>query len=331
MTNKNKAQAQAQAQAQEQTQAQAQAQQTETKAELMAKATADIANLVDATTALAADPTLYDGNAKVAFDNGSVLYRDLGGKLETVKVVASADGKQVVTITDTAAIMEYDRLAFLKSAGKASGYGVCKELAKAAESGLYKHVGKCKTVQEYAHKFFGFSTSTANFYIRVANAFIDEIIGDDGKSRYKVKPPFEVYDIATAHLQELLPVYEMFKDSENPLLEVYNWLKDHEIDIEVSAASLRAKIKDALSKQANEIVGGIKAIGEAGTDAEVEKEPTAEAETSGKKVSDIDIAKKEIFDSAAKITEILQKFGKELYGENIDRILSALQLMLTME
>lgn len=81
--------------------------------------------------------------------------------------------KTTLTINDSAMIESIDKINLAQRAQNVTGYVICRELAKIAESPVMKQLG-FKNIAEFGRCVFGFATSTSNHYAKIGKYFITD-------------------------------------------------------------------------------------------------------------------------------------------------------------
>lgn len=170
-------------------------------------------------------------------------------------IVPSYDGKKAFQIESPEAITAYERISYLRTLQKVSGYAIPCELHKVAKNGSYKVSKDIDTIQKYAKTFFGYSSTTCNQYLRVVEYFLDYGEDESGKSYYKVKAPFSFHlSLTMGHFIEMLAYTVIEKgDGKTPdtvydINEFYTLLDTMKIDFNVSTSKLRDELKKAFGK-----------------------------------------------------------------------------------
>ena len=273
MANTRKAQEQAQAQAQAQESAQAQEQEQAQAQTDKPTATVPTEEQARVEFQLVADENkkLADKNFTLeesALDFGISIdtkaitaSRTVGsGEKATVQkcmVVPSYDGKKAYQIDTPEAIEGYQRVAYLRTLQKVTGFAIPCELHRIAVNKAFKVGSDIDTIQKYAKVFFGYSSTTTNQYIRIVEYFLEYGTDEDGKAFYRVKEPFDFHSSLTmGHFVELLAyiTYEKGKDGAPDILwdinEFYAELIANGITFNCSTSVLRKQLSEKFGKTA---------------------------------------------------------------------------------
>ena len=170
-------------------------------------------------------------------------------------VVPSYDGKKAFQITDPKAIEGYNRISYLRTLQRVSGFAIPCELHRIAREGSYKVSKDIDTIQTYARVFFGYSKTTCNQYIRVVDYFLDYGVDDNGKSYYSVKSPFNFHiSLTMGHFIEMLAYIPTATDEDGKspvqmgIVDFYKMLLSSNITFDCSTSQLRKQLSEAFGK-----------------------------------------------------------------------------------
>lgn len=201
--------------------------------------------------------------------------------------------KTTLTINDSAMIESIDKINLAQRAQNVTGYVICRELAKIAESPVMKQLG-FKNIAEFGRCVFGFATSTSNHYAKIGKYFITD--------EYKVVDGLP--DLSISHFIELNA--KVGEDGNiQPIIDLYleGTLTDGMSTKALRSALLKSsKVIDTTATDVPAIEDKEKATTET-TETTATPETTATTATAGKATFDAQVEIQKALDSVAKFMD----------------------------
>lgn len=201
--------------------------------------------------------------------------------------------KTTLTINDSAMIESIDKINLAQKGRNVTGYVICRELAKIAESPVMKQLG-FKNIAEFGRCVFGYSTSTTNHYAKIGKYFITD--------EYKVVDGLP--DLSISHFIELNA--RVGEDGNiQPIIDLYleGTLTDGMSTKALRSALLKSsKVIETTAKDVTDETPESTATSETNSAEEITTTPEAAA-TTGKGAFDAQVEIQKALDSVAKFMD----------------------------
>lgn len=214
--------------------------------------------------------------------------------------------KTTLTINDSAMIESIDKINLAQKGRNVTGYVICRELAKIAESPVMKQLG-FKNIAEFGRCVFGYSTSTTNHYAKIGKYFITD--------EYKVVDGLP--DLSISHFIELNA--KVGEDGNiQPIIDLY-------LEGTLTDGMSTKALRSALLKSSKVIETTAKDV----TDETLESTTTSEAKATTETTTTPEATAttgKDAFDAQVEIQKALDSVAKfmDAYGVLIDNGFSEL-------